>query len=98
MRRICRAEWYLQDADFCGQPRQASPPVIAVTALEDLGCGYHFDRPRVERATLEPGGGCVTRRGKANKIVAKQISYLLIGSGGRDRTYDQLINSQLLYR
>ena len=22
----------------------------------------------------------------------------LIGSGGRDRTYDQLINSQLLYR
>jgi hypothetical protein len=24
--------------------------------------------------------------------------YFLIGSGGRDRTYDQLINSQLLYR
>ena len=22
----------------------------------------------------------------------------MIGSGGRDRTYDQLINSQLLYR
>ena len=22
----------------------------------------------------------------------------IIGSGGRDRTYDQLINSQLLYR
>ncbi len=25
-------------------------------------------------------------------------AYQEIGSGGRDRTYDQLINSQLLYR
>ena len=25
-------------------------------------------------------------------------AYQKIGSGGRDRTYDQLINSQLLYR
>lgn len=24
--------------------------------------------------------------------------FIFIGSGGRDRTYDQLINSQLLYR
>ena len=37
MRGICRAERHLQDADFCGQPRQASPPVITVPALEDMG-------------------------------------------------------------
>jgi hypothetical protein len=29
----------------------------------------------------------------------KLIAFLgIFGSGGRDRTYDQLINSQLLYR
>jgi len=60
MRGICRTKWHLQDAVFCGQPRQASPPVIAVTALEDMGCGYQFDRPRVKRATLGPIDGGVT--------------------------------------
>ena len=30
----------------------------------------------------------------ANRLVCKRD----FGSGGRDRTYDQLINSQLLYR
>ena len=41
---------------------------------------------------------------RGNNIGAKQEMCLLsdtyqkIGSGGRDRTYDQLINSQLLYR
>ncbi len=41
---------------------------------------------------------------RGNSIGAKHKICLLsdaceeIGSGGRDRTYDQLINSQLLYR
>jgi hypothetical protein len=32
-------------------------------------------------------------------VLGKSLIYLdYIGSGGRDRTYDKLINSQLLYR
>ena len=34
-----------------------------------------------------------------SEVPRKSVIYLgIFGSGGRDRTYDQLINSQLLYR
>jgi hypothetical protein len=38
--------------------------------------------------------------GKSQKPLFLWCIFMLeeIGSGGRDRTYDQLINSQLLYR
>ena len=32
------------------------------------------------------------------RLVKLSFSNIYFGSGGRDRTYDQLINSQLLYR
>ena len=32
------------------------------------------------------------------ELVSMWCSFRFFGSGGRDRTYDQLINSQLLYR
>ncbi len=45
----------------------------------------------------------VTSRKYVGRSKAKKATKLLslvafYGSGGRDRTYDQLINSQLLYR
>ena len=44
-----------------------------------------------------------TRKSQVGRKASKLPSIYLIlldffGSGGRDRTYDQLINSQLLYR
>ena len=42
------------------------------------------------------GDGKTTRNTKGPVIAHGPL--VVIGSGGRDRTYDQLINSQLLYR
>ena len=40
----------------------------------------------------------LTERQKIKKRPLLSKTSFLYGSGGRDRTYDQLINSQLLYR
>ena len=40
----------------------------------------------------------LTERHEIKKEAATKPNLLINGSGGRDRTYDQLINSQLLYR
>ncbi len=43
-------------------------------------------------------GGVPHLRSHAVTSLGFSTTYVEVGSGGRDRTYDQLINSQLLYR
>ena len=49
------------------------------------------NKNKLEKAKL-------TVRHKVKKRQQFSLTSCLNGSGGRDRTYDQLINSQLLYR
>ena len=48
------------------------------------------------RVTLSCLALCLAGKEKGSAII--MLSFCFNGSGGRDRTYDQLINSQLLYR
>ena len=51
-------------------------------------------QPTIRRA----GAEIFMVRPDIKKHLALPAKVLFFGSGGRDRTYDQLINSQLLYR
>ena len=74
---------------------QALGKVVGIARVESYG--WHLCPLVATCAQIVPGG---------LKLISPRIKEALkslrlkgfFGSGGRDRTYDQLINSQLLYR
>ena len=103
------ARWRCQETGR--EPGQNKAPPAAVAAVPSYPAPISLRHRYLVEGTLsfvaggtvsramakESGAAEMTRSARCKSFVFDQQIFL-IGSGGRDRTYDQLINSQLLYR
>jgi hypothetical protein len=76
----------------CRDQRFAQPLDGRKNAADQITTDWHLGKSQCCRDVAE------TKKPPWGRLVILLKSKRVFGSGGRDRTYDQLINSQLLYR